>query len=64
MKADTAVDMRPSLLVQLAFAAADFGFQQWVRQSLDHPKPLQPYVAEALEAIKSRRWRPNSAASG
>ena len=64
MKADTAVDMRPSLLVQLAFAAADFGFQQWVRQSLDHPKPLQLYVPPALEAIKSRRWRPNSAASG
>jgi hypothetical protein len=31
---------------------------------LDHPKPLQLYVAPALEAIKSRRWRPNSAASG
>jgi hypothetical protein len=56
--------MRPGLLVQLAFAAADFGFQQWVRQSLDHPKPVQLYVAQALEAIKSRRWRPNSAASG
>jgi AcrR family transcriptional regulator len=60
MKADTAVDMRPGLLVQLAFAA-DFGFQQWVRQSLDHPQPLQLYVSQALEAIKSRRWRPQSA---
>jgi AcrR family transcriptional regulator len=61
MQADTAVDMRPGLLVQLAFAAADFGFQQWIRQSLHHPKPLQLYVSQALEAIKSRRWRPQSA---
>lgn len=61
MQADTTVDMRPGLLVQLAFAAADFGFQQWVRQSLHHPTPLQLYVSQALEAIKSRRWRPQSA---
>ena len=63
MRADASVDMRPGLLVQLAFAAADFGFKQWVRQSVDSPKPLLPYVTQALEAIKSRRWRPNSAAS-
>jgi AcrR family transcriptional regulator len=47
-------DIRPGLLVQLAFAAADFAFQQWVlhagRRSLDR------YVTEALEAVKSPHW--------
>ena len=28
-------DMRPGLLIQLAFGAADFAFQQWVRRSSD-----------------------------
>lgn len=50
------VDIRPGLLVQLAFAAADFGFQQWVRQS-GRPWPLDRYVTEALEAVKSPHWR-------
>jgi AcrR family transcriptional regulator len=48
-------DIRPGLLVQLAFAAADFAFQQWVlhagRRSLDR------YVTDALEAIKSPHWK-------
>jgi AcrR family transcriptional regulator len=51
--ADT--DIRPGLLVQLAFAAADFAFQQWVRQSSDR-WPLDRYVTEALAAVKSRHW--------
>jgi AcrR family transcriptional regulator len=51
------VDIRPGLLVQLAFAAADFAFQQWVRQSSTTPRPLDLYVTEALESVKSRRWR-------
>lgn len=50
------VDLRPGLLVQLAFAAADFGFQQWVRQS-GRPWPLDRYVTEALEAVKSPHWK-------
>ncbi|UXA06990.1 TetR/AcrR family transcriptional regulator [Mycobacterium sp. SMC-2] len=50
------VDIRPGLLVQLAFAAADFGFQQWVRQS-GRPWPLDRYVTEALEAVKSPHWK-------
>ena len=50
------VDIRPGLLVQLAFAAADFGFQRWVRQS-GRPWPLDRYVIEALEAVKSAHWR-------
>ena len=35
MGANPDTDIRPGLLVQLAFAAADFAFQQWVRQSRD-----------------------------
>ncbi|MGD1240202.1 TetR/AcrR family transcriptional regulator [Mycobacterium seoulense] len=50
------VDIRPGLLVQLAFAAADFGFQQWVRQS-GRPWPLDRYVTEALQAVKSPHWK-------
>ncbi|OCB40190.1 transcriptional regulator [Mycobacterium malmoense] len=50
------VDIRPGLLVQLAFAAADFGFQQWVRQS-GRPWPLDRYVTEALEAVRSPHWK-------
>lgn len=50
------VDLRPGLLVQLAFAAADFGFQQWVRQS-GRPWPLDRYVTEALEAVRSPHWK-------
>ncbi|OCB34174.1 transcriptional regulator [Mycobacterium malmoense] len=50
------VDLRPGLLVQLAFAAADFGFQQWVRQS-GRPWPLDRYVTEALQAVRSPHWK-------
>ncbi|MGD1172863.1 TetR/AcrR family transcriptional regulator [Mycobacterium seoulense] len=50
------VDIRPGLLVQLAFAAADFGFQEWVRQS-GRPWPLDRYVTEALQAVKSPHWK-------
>jgi AcrR family transcriptional regulator len=53
-------DIRPGLLVQLAFAAADFAFQQWVRQSTKKPRVLDLYVTEALEAIKSPHWRRKS----
>lgn len=49
-------DIRPALLVQLAFAAADFAFQQWVRQSSKKPRALDRYVTEALEAVKSPHW--------
>ena len=50
-------DIRPALLVQLAFSAADFAFQQWVRQSTKKPRALDRYVTEALEAVKSPHWR-------
>jgi AcrR family transcriptional regulator len=49
-------DIRPGLLIQLAFAAADFAFQQWVRQS-NSPWPLDRYVTDALEAVKSPHWK-------
>jgi AcrR family transcriptional regulator len=51
------VDIRPGLLVQLIFAAADFGFQQWVRQSGTDPRPLDHHVTEALDAVKSPHWK-------
>jgi AcrR family transcriptional regulator len=57
MGADPGADIRPALLVQLAFAAADFAFQPWVRQSGKKPRALDDYVTEALEAVKSPHWR-------
>jgi AcrR family transcriptional regulator len=57
MGTNPAVDIRPGLLVQLTFAAADFGFQRWVRQSTAKPRPLDSYVTEALEAVKSPHWK-------
>jgi AcrR family transcriptional regulator len=59
MRADPHADVRPGLLVQLAFAAADFAFQQWVRQAMA-PRPLDRYVTEALEAVKSPHWERKS----
>jgi AcrR family transcriptional regulator len=56
MGANPETDIRPGLLVQLAFAAGDYGFQQWVRQSSNR-RPLDRYVTEALEAVKSPYWR-------
>lgn len=61
MGADPDTDIRPGLLVQLAFAAADFAFLQWVRQSTTHPRPLDRYVTEALEAVKSPHWKRKNA---
>jgi AcrR family transcriptional regulator len=56
MGSNSGTDIRPALLVQLAFAAADFAFQQWVRQSTKKPRALDRYVTEALEAVKSPHW--------
>lgn len=56
MGVDPDGDLRPGLLVQLAFAAADFAFQQWVRGS-GRPQPLDRYVTDALEAVKSPHWK-------
>lgn len=57
MRTDPAVDMHPGLLVHLAFAAADFAFQQWIRTSVDDHPPFQVLVADALEAVLHPRWR-------
>lgn len=54
-------DMRPGLLIQLAFGAADFAFQRWVLRSTNR-QPLDRYVIEALEAVKSPHWRKNRSA--
>ncbi|OBF55153.1 transcriptional regulator [Mycobacterium sp. 852002-50816_SCH5313054-b] len=59
MGAKPADDIRPGLLVQLAFAAADFAFQQWVRQS-GAPRTLDLYVTEALGAVKGSHWKRKS----
>jgi AcrR family transcriptional regulator len=56
MATNSVVDIRPGLLVQLGFAAADFAFLQWLRQSTANPRPLDRYVTEALEAVKSPHW--------
>lgn len=57
MGVDPQNDARPGLLVHLALAAGNFGFQRWLRHPTGDEAPLSQYVAEALEAIKSRRWR-------
>jgi AcrR family transcriptional regulator len=59
MRANPNSDIRPGLLIQLAFTAADFAFQQWVRQSTN-PRPLDRYVTDALEAIKNPYWKRHS----
>jgi AcrR family transcriptional regulator len=59
MGADPDVDIRPGLLVQLAFSAADFGFQRWVRQAGGR-LPLDRCVSEALAAVKSPHWKRKS----
>ncbi|OBH02590.1 MULTISPECIES: TetR/AcrR family transcriptional regulator [unclassified Mycobacterium] len=56
MGANPEDDMRPGLLVQLAFAAADFAFRRWVRQT-GASRPLELYVTEALDAVKGSHWR-------
>ncbi|OBH43139.1 TetR/AcrR family transcriptional regulator [Mycobacterium mantenii] len=56
MGVDPDADIRPGLLVQLAFAAADFAFQRWVRQG-GKPRPLDRYVTDALDAVKSPHWK-------
>lgn len=60
MRAEPEHDSRPALLVHLAFAAADFAFQQWVRTFDDDRPPLQELVADALEAVMGARWQPRS----
>ncbi|BBX09775.1 TetR family transcriptional regulator [Mycolicibacterium aichiense] len=56
MDADPTEDWRPGLLVQLSFAAADFAFQQWVRNRGDRRRPLAADVADALAVVAHPRW--------
>lgn len=57
MGADPARDTRPGLLVQLSFAAADFAFQQWVRDRGAQHRPLASDVSDALAVVAHPRWR-------
>jgi AcrR family transcriptional regulator len=56
MSVDAAADSRPGLLVQLSFAAADFAFQRWVRESGSGRRPLSSDVTEALSVVAHPRW--------
>lgn len=56
MGTDPTDDSRPGLLVQLSFAAADFAFQRWVRESGRRRRPLASDVAEALGVVAHPRW--------
>lgn len=56
MGVDPAADTRPGLLVQLSFAAADFAFQQWVRDRGPRHRPLASDVTEALAFVAHPRW--------
>jgi AcrR family transcriptional regulator len=57
MRTDSEHDTRPALLVHLAFAAAHFAFQQWVRTADDERPPLQALVSDALQAVINPRWQ-------
>ncbi len=63
MGVDPELDGRPGLLVHLALAAGNYGFQRWLRHPVSDERPLSQYVAEALEAVRSRRWRPVEAST-
>jgi AcrR family transcriptional regulator len=58
MRTDPEHDTRPALLVHLAFAAADFAFQRWVRTSGEDHQPLPEMVREALQVVMNPRWQP------
>jgi AcrR family transcriptional regulator len=63
MGVDPDLDVRPGLLVQLTFAAADFAFLRWLRQD-KNPTALQLLVAEAVGAVNSPRWTSESPSTG
>jgi AcrR family transcriptional regulator len=54
-------DLRPGLLVHLAFAAADFAFQRWLRRSTLDSEPLEALIEDALAAIRGPYWRQRKA---
>jgi AcrR family transcriptional regulator len=57
MGIDPSEDLRPGLLVHLAFAASNFAFQHWIQRSQPERGPLHEYVEEALKVITGRQWR-------
>jgi hypothetical protein len=54
-------DLRPGLLVHLAFAAADFAFQRWLRSATLDSEPLEALIDDALAAIRGPHWRQRKA---
>jgi AcrR family transcriptional regulator len=50
-------DPRPGLLVHLAFAAGDYGFQRWIRQRDGEGTTLRDWVQRSLDSIVGRQWR-------
>lgn len=50
-------DPRPGLLVHLAFAAGDYGFQRWIRQRDGDGTTLRDWVRRSLDSIVGRQWR-------
>jgi AcrR family transcriptional regulator len=50
-------DPRPGLLVHLAFAAGDYGFQRWIRQRDGEGTTLRDWVQRSLDSIIGRQWR-------
>lgn len=50
-------DPRPGLLVHLAFAAGDYGFQRWIRQRDGDGTTLRDWVQRSLDSIVGRQWR-------
>ncbi len=59
MHTDPLTDLRPGLLVHLAFAAGNFAFQKWLHLSELSGHSLHEYVSEALTAVRGRQWRTN-----
>lgn len=57
MGIDPSQDLRPGLLVHVAFAAGNFAFQQWIQRPQPDRGPLHQYVEEALTTITGRQWR-------
>jgi len=50
-------DPQPGLLVHLAFAAGDYGFQRWIRQRDGDGTTLRDWVQRSLDSIVGRQWR-------
>ncbi|MEZ0363832.1 TetR/AcrR family transcriptional regulator [Mycobacterium sp. pUA109] len=55
METDTS-DLIPGLLIHLAFAAGDYGFQRWIHDAGRSGRPLRDWVTEALDTTINPPW--------